>query len=41
MQIIERVISQTLHEHGGQERCPWSRDTMKGTHTVFTVLICV
>lgn len=29
VQIIERVISQALHQHGGQERCPWTRDTMK------------
>ena len=26
--IIERVIAQALHEHGGQERCPWTRVIM-------------
>ncbi|XP_015764349.1 PREDICTED: uncharacterized protein LOC107343295 [Acropora digitifera] len=28
--IIERVIAQVLHEHGGQERCPWTRPIMEG-----------
>lgn len=27
--IIERVIAQVLHEHGGQERCPWTRAIME------------
>ena len=32
--IIERVIAQALHEHGGQERCPWTRAIMEGTCTL-------
>lgn len=36
--IIERVIAQALHEHGGQERCPWTRVIMEGTCTLpFTI----
>ena len=36
--IIERVIAQALYEHGGQERCPWTRVIMEGTCTIpFTI----
>ena len=29
--IIERVITQVLQEHGGQDRCPWTRAALEGT----------
>ena len=28
--IFDRVIEQVLHDFGGQEKCPWSRNTMEG-----------
>jgi len=29
--IFDRVINQTLLEHGGPERCPWTRAIIEGT----------
>lgn len=29
--IFDRVIAEVLHEHGGEDRCPWTRAVMDGT----------
>ena len=28
--IFEQVIQQVLHDFGGQEKCPWTRNVMEG-----------
>ena len=37
--ICSRVVSAVYHDYGGENKCPWSNQDLKGTSTVLNIAI--